>query len=372
MMPRRRLVGALMGVPMLLRTGLAVSATRARVGLSLPLTGVQATVADELLRGYQLAFRAAHAQGVEVDTVVEDDQSAADKTATAIRRFGADNSILASTGIVGTPHAKASIPVARAAGLPVVGLRSGAGELRDGGQMVYHLRASYELEIERMISMLGEAGSRIAVLASDDTFGRPAAEYVQKTAARRGIGIAKVVYADRNGGNVQKAVADAIEPSQRPSALLVLMITRPAIAAVQAARARQFMAPVFTMSFTAGVELTAAGPQALRGLGLVSAFPVPRSAHDDVSDGFRKAATAAGQSGLVESVTAAEGWWYGSALVRAIAKCGDRPTRQGLVEALETRHGLRLGDDVIAFDAQRVGRRYLQVVYFDGAGMLRA
>lgn len=372
MIARRRLVGALVSAPAFLRAGLARSATRVRVGLSLPLTGVQATVADELLRGYQLAFGAARAQGIDVETVVEDDQSTSDKTAAAIRRFGADASILATTGIVGTPHAKSAIPVARAAGLPVVGLRSGAGELRDGGQLVYHLRASYELELERMVSMLSDADSRIAILASDDSFGKPAADYVQKAAARRGIKVARVVYAERNGTNVRSAAFEAIDPANKPSALMVLMITRPAIQAVQAARERQFMGPLFLMSFTSGSELAAVDPAALRGLGLVSAFPVPRAAHDEVSEAFRKAAAAAGQSTLVQSVTSAEGWWYGSALVRAIARCGDHVTRQNLVQALEAPHGFRLGDDVIAFDAQRVGRRYLQVVYFDSRGLLRA
>lgn len=372
MIGRRAFAAGVSVGPWVLHSGLARAATRARVGLSLPLTGVQASVADELLKGYQLAFGTARSIGIEIDAVVEDDQAQVGKTTAAIRRFGLDASFMATSGIVGTPHAKGAIPMARTAGLPVVGIRSGAGELRDGGELVYHLRASYEAEISRMVGMLSTAQSRIAVVASDDAFGRPAVAYVQKAAAGRGLQVVKAVYSERNGADIRSSIDAATELSVRANALLILMITKPAIEGVLAARTNNFMGPVFTMSFTAGSELANAGPRVYRGLGLVSAFPLPRAAHDDVSEGFRRAATSKMQPELLQSVTAAEGYWYGTTLVRAIARCGDRVSRAALVQALEGAPGVRVGSEMISFDRERVGRRYLQVVYFDALGSLRA
>lgn len=372
MIGRRAFTNGIAVGPWVLHTGLARAATRARIGLSLPLSGVQASVGDELLRGYQLAFGSARSLGVEVEAVVEDDRAQVGRTTAAIRRFGLDGTFLATSGIVGTPHAKAAIPAARAANLPVVGIRSGAGELRDGGQLVYHLRASYEAELSRMVGMLSAAQSRIAVVASDDSFGKPAAAFVQKAAAERGLQVVKTIYSERNGADMRASIDSATQLSVRANALLILMITKPAIEGVMAARTNNFMGPVFTMSFTAGSELANAGPKVYRGLGLVSAFPLPRASHDEVSDAFRRVATDMKQPELLQSVTAAEGFWYGSTLVRAIARCGDRVSRAALVQALESSPGVKVGSELISFDRERVGRRYLQVVYFDALGSLRA
>ncbi|MBI5792595.1 MAG: ABC transporter substrate-binding protein [Rhodocyclales bacterium] len=372
MIRRRTVSGVALAAPWILRTGLARAAGRCRVGLSLPLTGVQASVAEELLAGYQLAFGVGKAAGIEVDAVVEDDHSKPERTAAVVRRFGLDSTFVATSGIVGTPHAQAAIPTARTAGLPIVGLRSGASELRDGGTLVYHLRASYEKELDRMMGMLSVATNRIAIVASDDSFGQPAVQFVLRTAAQHGLQVVKTVMAERNGSNIDASIAKATDPAVGANALLVLMITRPAIAGVRAARQNHFMAPIFTMSFTAGAELAKAGPAIYRGLGLVTAFPIPRSAHDETSDSFRHAALTARREDLVNSLIAAEGYWYGSTIVRAISKAGPQVTRHTLVQALETTPGVSIGGERIAFDQTRVGRRYLQVVYVDRTGTLRS
>jgi branched-chain amino acid transport system substrate-binding protein len=372
MIRRRHFVSVAAAGPWVLRTGLARSATRARVGLSLPLTGVQGGVAEELLAGYRFAFKSAQGAGLEIDAVVEDDQSQAAKTLQAIERFGRDATITAASGLVGTPHAKAAIPAARLAGLPVVGLRSGASELRDGGELVYHLRHSYEAELHRMIEMLGTTEHRLSIVASEDSFGVPLAKYVERIASQRRMRVVKIAGAERNGQNVRPAVAAATDPALQATALLVLMITTPAIEGVRAARANAFLGPVFTMSFTAGAQLAKAGPEVFRGLGLVSAFPVPRFAQDETSESFRNLALAAGRADLADSVTVAEGFWYGQAITRALMRCGDRVSRSALVQALETTPGVRVGGERLAFDRERVGRRYLQVLYVDSAGTLRA
>ena len=48
--------------------------------------------------------------------------------------------VVALSGIVGTPHAEAGLKAAKAGGLPVVGIRSGARHLRNGEPTVFHLR----------------------------------------------------------------------------------------------------------------------------------------------------------------------------------------------------------------------------------------
>ncbi|MFD2450870.1 ABC transporter substrate-binding protein [Ideonella paludis] len=79
------------------------AAPKVRVGLALPFTGVQAEVAADLRLGYELAFAHAEQSGLEIDPVWEDDKASADETVRLIDKFSKDRSIIAASGIVGTP-----------------------------------------------------------------------------------------------------------------------------------------------------------------------------------------------------------------------------------------------------------------------------
>lgn len=372
-MRRRTALTAAVAAPWILRSGSASASAPAKIGLPLPITGVQAPVAAELLAGYQLAFGAARRQGLEVDLVVEDDRADVKATASAVQKFGRDPSIVVVTGLVGTPHAKAAIPEARSAQVPVIGIRSGAKDLRDGGPFVYHLRASYEAEISRMVAILSNTIDRISVVYSDDAFGQGAVAHLRVAAQAKGVHISAAVAAQRNGGDVEAAVKKAVDPSVRAKALVILMITRPAINALRTARAEKFLGPTMAMSFTATAELNSVGPNVLRGLGLVSAFPVPRAAHDETTIAFRAAAERADNGArIIESVTAYEGFVYGTAITRAMRKCEGRITREALMRAMTSAPNVRVGGEPLQFDQTMTARQYLEALYFDFHGLLRA
>lgn len=349
----------------------ASSTTRAKIGLVLPLTGVQSTVAKELLTGYQLAASQARRTGIELEFVVEDDRSEPSRTADAVRKLGLDRNVVAVSGVVGTPHAMAAIPEARVAQVPLVGIRSGASQLRDGKGFVFHLRASYEAELDRMLRMLADTTPALSVVYSNDSFGTGALRHLQTQAAKTGIRLVAAIPADRNGADIDSSVHRAITPALGSQALVLLMITRPAVQGLRTARQEGFYGPTFTMSFTAGGELQAAG-KVVRGLGLVSAFPLPRSSVDPVARSFRVAAESLGNSDIASSITALEGFIYGSTIAAALARCGQEVGREALQGSLTRRPGLRVGADLIEFDAQGVGRSHLQVTYFDRQGALRA
>lgn len=375
-MTRRTFLTRLAVAPAALVAGApALSSTRAQVGLVLPLTGVQSVVATELLAGYRLAANNAKRRGIYVDYVVEDDFSKPANTAAAIRKLASMPGVVAASGVVGTPHAQAAIPEARNAQLPLVGIRSGAAELRDGNPFVYHLRSTYEDELSRMLHMLADTTPSLAVVYSNDSFGKGAVKHLQAEAARKDVRIAFSGAADRDGADIETVVKKAVAPANRALALVLLMISRPAVTGLRTARASAFYSPTFTMSFTAGGELLSAGTETVRGLGLVSAFPLPRLPTTEIVESFRVEAAAAGVPPTVAlSITALEGFTYGLALAQGIARASSNGTpasREALVGALSAKQGLRVGSDLVRFDERLAGRNHLQIVYFDQRGELR-
>ncbi|AKJ28818.1 hypothetical protein AAW51_2127 [Caldimonas brevitalea] len=333
------------------------------------MEGVQSEVARDLLTGYQLAFdRAEDEYDFRLRVLVEEDRSNPALTARNIEAFAKDRTILASTGIVGTPHAEACLPIAEEAGLPIIGIRSGAETLRKASTTVFHLRASYEAEITRMLEMVRGAGlSRVSVLYSDDSFGQAALHHLEREAVRLQLAIHRSVAADRNGGDVRERTATLLA-TPGAHGLILLMITRPMLSALEFARnEHSFLGPIFAMSFVANRQVGSSPMKVATGLGMVSAFPLPRVAREALAADFRQLAM--GRDGLAESLTAFEGFFYGSTIASALF-LSKAQSREDLLSWLE-RRPLNVGGLGVLFDEKRVGFRHLQVVYKSNDGTLR-
>jgi len=359
---------AALSAPAFLRTvHAAQTAHTAKIGIALPFTGVQAAVADDMRKGYELAFKQAAAYGVAISAVFEDDKTDAKETARIIKSFAGDSSIVASTGIVGTPHAKASLPAAIGGGLPLIGIRSGADELRQGQKGVRHLRVSFNQELRKQMEMIaGISNYKLAVVYSDDDFGKAAFAFVKEEAIRLNLLMRPPVAAERNGANIEKATTEALGPDMYHTALLVLMISKPMQAAVKHARDNlKFSGPTFCMGFCATRQFVESKEQSLTGLGLIATFPVPKRALFEMTRNFNTLADKAGLANLQNSLTAFEAFFYGSVIAAGVSRCKDAVTRTALVSAV---HNISHVQNLpISFDQEMVGFRHMEIVVKSGS-----
>ncbi len=357
---RRRLLTTT-GVAALTASFSAIGANaRPAVGISLPLTGVQGAVAKELRAGYEAALAPV------ADLVIVDDESKADKTAVAYEGFARDGSIAAATGIVGTPHAKKALPHAVAGGLPVVGIRSGADDLRDGNPWVWHLRASYGDELKKVVGVASVYQS-IGILYSDDDFGKVALKQATAAAAAVGLKVAAAIPCERNGTDVKQQAAKLIR-LQGVSCVLLCLIQKPAMEAAMELRGGQrFMMPVYGMSFIATAQLATSDPALLHGVALVSPFPLARISTLGLAEHFRQSMNRARTPELIVSPTAFEGFFYGSVLADAIVRGGSK--RKEIQSYLAINRPWEVREMRLRFDEQRVGYRFLTLLHKDGLSL---
>lgn len=335
------------------------------VGLSLPLTGPQAEVAKDLLGGYSVAFKSSG-----IGMLVLDDEFKPEKTVANIRTFAANKDVTAVSGIVGTPNAAAAIPVARELGMPIVGLRSGAQNLRDGKDGVYHLRSSYDDELTKIATVATNSGlTSLLVIHSDDAFGKGALATMIKAMADQKLAAPKVLSLDRELKNLaevsEAARAFLASPSGAGSGIALLMIQRPMSELLRNIRLEhKLIHPVFAMSFVATRAVSEQKEPFMTGLGLVSAFPLPRDVSFRLSKAFRADIEAQKREDLLNSLTAFEGWFYGSVLKAAIRKGA---TRLNMAATL-ARGVLDIAGQEVAFDTSKVGFRYLRLLVkgYDG------
>jgi branched-chain amino acid transport system substrate-binding protein len=340
------------------------------IGLSLPLTGVQADAANELKAGFEAGAGKA---GLAIKVL--DDAFKPERTAENIAVLAADSSIFVLSGIVGTPNAQKGIPVARAAGLPVVGLRSGSELLRDGKDGVFHLRTSFNKELDKVGPLcVGSLIGRMSIIYSDDSFGKSSLEYLTANLVKAGITVVASVAVDREGKNMDEAtrkVANALKlPGEGGAGVFMLLVAKPMVTAAKLLRDREkIISPLFAMSFVANRAVCEEKDASLSGLALFSAFPLPRSQVQIVTRAFAQDMAQIKRSDLVQSLAAFEGWFYASAICDAYRK--GLTSREAILRKF-SHMGVAVADQRLDFDQQYVGYRYLQLLHKGSDGRLHA
>lgn len=366
---KRRTLVAYAALAALQNTRVALSMpikpTEKIIGLSLPLSGVQAEVGKDLEQGYRLALKASDS---DYQLLVLDDGGEVVRATSNVKAFASNQNVIACSGLVGTPHAQAAIPVATAAGLPIVGIRSGASSLRDGRAGVFHLRSSYEEELETIARMCSGMGLKaVAIIHSADSFGEGSRSHLVAALKARGIATMAPMPAARDGSNISAVTAQCAELvsiKDTPTGVVLLMISAPMSEAAKILREKhRIFLPMIAMSFTATKTVASDIIPHLSGLGLVSAFPIPATSSSELSKQFRRDCDKYGLPDLKGSLTAYEGWFYCLTLIKTGAR-----TRDQVSQKMQT--GLRVMDQLIKPDVQMVGYHYLEIVMKSPNGKL--
>ena len=353
------------GMPALVR-----AAPTRSIGLTLPLTGVQASVGKEMKEAYEMAMELSSSP---FKLKILDDESKAEAAAVNMQSLSSDSTVIAVSGIVGTPHAQACAPIAAKAGLPVIGIRSGARSLRTQDNTIWHLRATFEDEITYIVKdAAGRGNGGIIVVFSDDSFGKSSKDWMHSEMKRLGVKEILTISVDRDGTQVPdvctKISASLKGLAEMPS-IALLMITKPMVAATKELRTKhKIVGPILAMSFTANTAVTSEQDPGLVGLGVITAFPLPRSSMSSGPTRFRKEIALVNKPHLADSLTAYEAWFYG----KTLAALSGVEKREEVISRISRRLSLPDVEENIAFDSTKVGFHYLGMAYKSFTGKLRA
>ena len=185
----------------------------------------------------------------------------------------------------------------------------------------------------------------------------------------RGIQALPPLPVERNGSNIPAVTATCaagVSQNDLRSAVVLLMITQPMSNAARALReTHKISLPIFAMSFVATRSVSVDVIPHLGGLGLVSAFPVPQTSYSEISKQFRRACESAGAADISGSLTAYEGYFYGSVIAKTGAQSRDQINKKLLA-------GLRVGDQSIKFGVNMVGYHHLEIVRKSYDGKLKS
>src|SRR2546430_15409993 len=141
----------------------AVSDEPIVIGQSVPLTGPLAEFGADISTGIKAAFDAINAHGGihgrPLKLVTKDDGYVVARTTENIKALIEDEKTLALLGVTGTPNNIAVAPLVDKAQIPSVAPLTGASAVRSPDmKTVFHLRASYADEAEKIVDYLTALG----------------------------------------------------------------------------------------------------------------------------------------------------------------------------------------------------------------------
>lgn len=307
--------------------------------------------------------------GRKLRLVAEDDGYDPEKAAEATETLIDQRKVFVLSGYVGTPTAKAAIPVLSDSKVPLIGAFTGAGLLRRDDKSgkplpwVINLRASYDDETEAIIERVTKdlGASKVAVFYQNDAYGLAGLSGTEKALKKRNLAVvAKGTY-ERNTVAVKKGLADIMAGA--PDTVVMIGAYKPIATFIKVARAAGLNATFANVSFVGTENLIAEAGAEGEGVVITQVVPSPNDETVPLVKDYR-AALAALDPQAKPGYISLEGYATGRLLGLTLERAGKDPTRAGLVAAAEGIKGVDIGgmtldlsaDDHQASDAVFVTR----------------
>lgn len=317
------------------------------LGQSLPLSGPSAQLGLDYRRGALAWFEAVNREGGihgrKIKLISLDDKYEPPQTLINTRQLLKRNDLLALFGYVGTPTTKVALPLIEAAKVPLVAPMTGASLLRRPElRMVFNMRTSYRQEIAAMVDeLVRDAHHRIAIVYQDDAFGQDGLDGALAALNSHGLKPLVITTVQRNSDQVGKALDDLM--AVNPNGIVLVSAYVSSAALSTALRDRGSKAQIMNVSFVGTQALQKAMPVGeANGIGVAQVVPFPWNRWIPVVADYQRCLRLSDKaSGF--GFTSFEGYLAARMITEGLERAGKNPTRQSLVQALESIRDLDLG-----------------------------
>lgn len=346
-----------------------------RIGLSVPLSGVQAGIGKEAQTVWRAVAREFNGtpslRGHTLEVVVMDDAFEAGRSKANAEAMAAQG-VVVMAAASGIPTVQAMVPMLERTRTPLLGPASGSLALRGKSPAVFHVKASFGAEVDRMAQLLGIMGlKRVTVVVDDVADRQPLLERFSARLQRAsgGSSVVASVVLPQKGGNAVKAAAAAL--AGHPDAVYVLTIPGMAGPVLKNLRGQGYKGFVAagSMAATDSVvrEVGAAGVGVIFG----AVVPSPTSARPGIQAAFQAFAR---KHDIQPSFRAIEIYITGRILVEALSRLdpGAAVTGSRIWSALESLSGTSLDGWRVTFSpTDREGSNYVDTVMLMADGRFR-
>lgn len=344
------------------------------LGQSVPLTGPAAQLGLQMQLGAKAYFDAVNAAGgvgglpIVLRTLDDGYDPARCKANT--EKFIQDD-VFALFGYVGTPTSLAALPLATAAKLPFIAPFTGAEALRDPfNKLVFHIRASYFDETELIVKQLTQLDlKKIAVFHQNDAYGQAGLKGVQRALEKRGLQPLGVATVERNSVDVAAAVKALV--AARPEAVVQISAYKSCAAFIREARKAGYGGQFYNVSFVGTQALADELGKDAAGVVISQVMPSPFGTAVGLVNDYQQALQRLDPK-AEPNYTSIEGYVAARVVVDGLRRLAGRPTREGLIGALESLSGYESRGYQLRFSPTRhVGSSFVELSMLTADGKVR-
>ncbi|MBI3148078.1 MAG: ABC transporter substrate-binding protein [Betaproteobacteria bacterium] len=335
-----------------------VSGDTVLIGQTGVFTGPVAEPALQYRVGMQLYFDEVNAKGGvhgrKIKLASYDDQFNPKIAAENTRKLIEEDKVFAMVGYIGTGAVVASMPQINEQRVPIVGALSGDEGLRDPkNKLIFHTRASYGSETDKMVAQLRSTGVQaIAVVYQNDPFGKAGLKSAQAAFARHGVKPTIEAPLDMTKLEALDGTIAAVSKTQ-PGGIIMITAGKASTAFIRAYLKTGLRPWFFGVSVLSAKALIAALGEDARGIVIAQVVPAPTRGTFGISREFMAAAARAKSTDT--TYNSLEGYITAKVFVEALRRAGKDLSRERLVSALESLNAIDLGGYVIDYSG---GRRY--------------
>jgi ABC-type branched-subunit amino acid transport system substrate-binding protein len=315
-----------------------VSPTEITIGSCSALTGPSQGLGRATAAGVNTYFAMINDQGGingrKIHLVSEDDGYDPQKAAGCWERLMAQKPF-AVAGLVGTPTSLVHVDLAEKAGVPVVGLFTGApGLYTPFRHTIFNVRASYADETREQVNGLVSLGKRkIAIIYPDDSFGKAVLDGLNAALKEHGLTLAAAGTYPRQTTQVDGAITTVKVSS--PDAVVLVGPYASVAAILQHAHGQGWRPMFLTVSFVGTDELIKAAGADAEGVVVTQVVP-PYYLTENPTVALYHRSLAKYSAGEKPSMVGLEGFVDAMVLCEGIKRAGKDLTRTKLVRSLET------------------------------------
>ena len=322
-----------------------VTADKILLGQSVALTGPAAQLGIQMRNGIKAYLDYVNEKGGvhgrRIELITLDDGHEPSRSAPNTKKLIEEEKVFGLIGYVGTPTVAAAMPIHTQAKVPLVGPVTGAEILRmPFNRYIFHVRASYYDETERIIKQLVSIGAKnIAVFYENDSYGQAGLQGVEIATRGRGMKISAVGAVERNTIDVAKAVK-AIN-AVKPDAVVIFSAYTSCAEFIRQMRRADSTATFYNVSFVGSKALSDALGNEGSGIAISQVVPFPWGTAVPVVKEYQQRSAKAGFKDF--NFSAIEGYLVAKVFVEGLRRTGRNLTREAFINALEKMEAVDLG-----------------------------
>ncbi len=340
-----------------------------------PFAGNLAGAGRDFNLGAMIGFDDINARGgVNGNTirfVSRDDGNKPQETVRLVESLIKSEEPIAFIGLIGSDGAEALIKKGdlAQAGVPVLGVRSGAKSLRNE-HMFFHLRPSDREEAEKVADQLITMGIQSIGVFYEDEIGLEGLAGVDDELKAKKLKM--VVAASYKKGSLDVSAAVGAIGKAKPAAVIMLSSTVASVAFVKEYRAAGHTSQLMIASRTDAEQFQEqVGAEMARGISVAQVAPSPYRRQLAVAADFERLTKKIGLSRARVNFASLEGYLAARVLIEGLKQSGKTPTRAALLRALESMKNADVGGFAVNFSTpQHTGSQYVELSVFGSGGRI--